>query len=182
MAFNINNFRSQLALGGSRASLFQVEITNPANAIADVKVPVMVEAASIPPSTLGTIEQSYFGRKIKLAGNREYPEWTVTVINDEDFLIRNALEQWTNAINTFEGNLRIFGASSPSLYKSVGNITQFSKTGVPLRTYEFNGLWPSSVEAIDNSWDSEEIQKFTVTFQYDYWTVTGGVTGNAGGR
>lgn len=182
MAFNINEIRSQLTLGGARNSLFQVTIQNPANSVADIKVPFMVQAAQIPASSLGTIEVPYFGRKIKLAGDRTFAEWTVTVINDEDFLVRNAMEQWSNTINSLQGNLRGFGAASPLLYKAQAQVVQYSKTGVPIRTYQFNGIYPSEISAIDLDWNAtDQIETFQVTFQYDWWEVTGGITGNAGG-
>lgn len=181
MAFNINEIRSQLTFGGAKASLFQVQITNPINGIADLKTPFMVQAAALPESTLGTIEVPYFGRKVKIAGDRTFAEWTVTIINDEDFLIRNAMENWMSQINTHVGNIRPFATSSPSEYKSQAQITQFSKTGVELRTYTFNGIFPSSVAPITMDWNTtDDIERFDVTFQYDWWEVTGGVTGNAG--
>jgi hypothetical protein len=182
MAFNVNEIRSQLTLGGARNSLFQVVIQNPVNGVADIKVPFMVKAAQIPASTLGLIEVPYFGRKIKLAGDRSFGDWTVTVINDEDFLVRNAMEQWSNYIQSFQTNLRQFGSASPSAYKAQAQVTQFSKTGVPIRTYTFNGIYPSEIAPIELDWNSTDtIEEFTVTFQYDWWEVSGGVTGNAGG-
>jgi len=180
MAFNIQEIRSQLVLGGARASLFQVQIANPANGAGDIKVPFMVKAAQIPASTTGVIEVPYFGRKIKVAGDRTFAEWTVTIINDEDFLIRNAMEQWMNSINSHAGNIREFGSASPLLYKSNAQITQFSKTGVPIREYTFNGMFPTEVSAIEMAWETTDaIEEFTVTFQYDFWEVSGGVTGNS---
>ena len=180
MAFNIQEIRSQLVLGGARASLFQVQIANPANGAGDIKVPFMVKAAAIPASTLGSIEVPYFGRKIKVAGDRTFAEWTVTIINDEDFLIRNAMEQWMNSINSHAGNIREFGSASPLLYKSNAQITQFSKTGVPIREYTFNGMFPTEVSAIEMAWETTDaIEEFTVTFQYDFREVSGGVTGNS---
>jgi len=182
MAFNVNEIRSQLTLGGARNSLFQVTITNPANSVADIKVPFLVRAAQIPPSTLGTIEVPYFGRKIRLAGDRTFGQWTVTVINDEDFLIRNSMEEWSNKINSLQGNVRLFGSASPLLYKSSAQVTQYSKTGNPIRTYTFSGIYPSEISPIDVDWNStDQIEEFTVTFQYDYHEVSGGITGNAGG-
>lgn len=182
MAFNINEIRSQLTLGGARGSLFQVTFSNPANSVADIKVPFMVRAAQLPASDLGTIEVPYFGRKVKLAGDRQFGDWTVTVINDEDFLIRNAMEEWSNKINSLQTNLRAFGSASPLLYKSTAEITQFSKTGVPIRTYKFNGIFPTSISSIDMNWgDTDSIEEFQVTFQYDWWEVSGGITGQAGG-
>lgn len=181
MAFNINEIRSQLTFGGARGSLFQVTFTNPANGVADIKVPFMVRTAQIPESNLGTIEVPYFGRKIRLAGDRSFGDWTVTVINDEDFLVRNALEEWSQAISGHQSNIRDFGSASPLLYKSTAEVTQFSKTGTPIRTYKFNGIYPSMIAPIDLNWgDTDSIEEFQVTFQYDWWEVSGGITGDAG--
>lgn len=182
MAFSINDIRSQLALGGARASLFQVVFNNPGNSSGNLKVPFLCKAAQMPASSLGTIEVPYFGRKIKLAGDRTFDAWTVTIINDEDFLIRNAIEEWSNKINTFLGNLRAFGTSAPSQYKAEAQVTQFSKVGDPIRTYTFHGIYPESVTAIDVDWaNTDTIEEFQVTFQYDWWDVEGS-TGNAGGN
>jgi hypothetical protein len=181
MAFNINEIKSQLTFGGAIASLFQVAITNPINGIANLKTPFMVQAAQIPESTLGTIEVPYFGRKVKIAGDRTFAEWTVTIMNDEDFLIRNAMEEWMSSINSHEGNIRKFDTAASSAYKSQAQITQFSKTGVPLRVYNFNGLYPSTIAAITMDWNgAADVERFDVTFQYDWWNVSGGITGNGG--
>jgi hypothetical protein len=183
MAFNVNEIRSQMVGGGARPTLFQVQITNPANGAGDLKVPFMVKATSLPASNLGTIEVGYFGRKVKVAGDRTFDEWSVTVINDEDFLIRNAMEEWMNQINLHQQNTRGFGTSSPSAYKSQATVQQYGKDGSILRTYNFNGIFPTSVAAIDVDWDSNDaIEEFSVTFQYDWWNISGGITGNAGGQ
>ena len=182
MAFNINEIKSQMLFDGARPALFQVTIQNPANSVADIKVPFMCEATAIPQAELGTVQVPQFGRMIKLAGDRTYADWNVTIINDEDFLIRNAMEEWSNKINTFQGNIRAFGSASPLLYKSQAQVVQYSKTGVPIRTYQFNGIYPTLVSDIPLSWASQnEIERFQVTFAVDYWEVSGGITGNAGG-
>jgi hypothetical protein len=181
MAFNVNEIKSQLTFGGARPSLFQVTINNPANGIADLKVPFMVRGTQIPAATIGQIEVPYFGRKVKIAGDRTFVEWPVTVINDEDFLIRNAMEEWSNQINGLATNNRGFGAASPLLYKAQAQVTQFSKTGIPIRTYQFNGIFPIEVSTIELDWNTTDtIEEFTVTFAYDYWEVVGGITGNPG--
>ena len=182
MAFNINQFTGAMKFGGARSSLFSIFISNPVNSAADITVPLLARAAQIPASSITPVETHYFGRVVKFAGNRTYPEWTVTIINDEDLSIRNALEEWSHAINTPQGNLRRFSAASPALYKSDAQVTQYSKTGVPLRTYNFVGMWPSEIASIDLSFDAEGIQEFTTTFTFDYWYVLPGVTGSAGGQ
>jgi hypothetical protein len=182
MAFNVNEFAGALKSGGARPSLFQVQITNPINGVADAQVPFMVKAAQIPESTVSAVDVPYFGRNIKLAGTRTFAEWTPTIINDEDFAIRNAMEQWSNAINSFQGNVNNAGGTAPSLYKANAQVTQYSKTGDILRVYDFVGIFPTSVAAIDLGWENgDAIEEFQVTFAYDYWQVSGGVTGNAGG-
>ena len=180
MAFNINEIKSQLTFGGAKASLFQVSITNPINGVADLKTPFMVQAAQIPESTLGVIEVPYFGRKVKVAGDRTFAEWTVTIMNDEDFLVRNAMEQWMASINAHASNITQLGTASQGEYKAQAQITQFSKTGSALRTYNFNGLFPTNVAAIGMDWNTtDDIERFDVTFQYDWWNVSGGITGDA---
>lgn len=176
MAFNINEMRSQLVYGGARQNLFQVRINNPANNAGDLKTPFMVQAAQIPESTLGVIPVFYFGRQMKLAGDRTFGDWTVTVINDEDFLIRNAMEEWSNRINRLERNVREINR-----YKSNATVIQYAKDGSTLREYKFNGIFPSVISPIDLDWAStDQIESFQVTFSYDYWTVSGGSTGTAG--
>lgn len=177
MSFSINDIKSQLTFGGARQNLFQVQITNKGNNTADFKVPFMVEAASIPASNLGTIEVPYFGRKLKLAGDRVFDTWAVNIINDEDFLIRNAMEDWSGKINKLQSNVRTLAD-----YKSTAQVTQFSKSGFPIRVYQFIGIFPASVGNIDLNWAAnDQIESFPVQFQYDYWTVSG-PTGNAGGQ
>ena len=128
MAFNINEIRSQLVLGGARSALFQVRINNPANGAGDLKSPFMIKASQLPASAIGFVEVPYFGRKFKIAGNRQFAPWNVTVINDEDFLIRNAMEEWMQNINTHLGNVRSFGTSAPALYKENVQVIQYAKT------------------------------------------------------
>ena len=178
MAFNINEMRSQLVYGGARQNLFQVQILNPANSSGDLKTPFMVQAAQIPSSDLGVIPVFYFGRQMKLAGDRTFGEWTVNIINDEDFLIRNAMEEWSNKINRLERNVREINR-----YKSLATVTQYAKDGTAIRSYEFNGIFPSNITPIDLDWSTtDQIESFQVTFQYDYWTVGQSSTGSAGGR
>lgn len=176
MAFNINEIRSQLTYGGARQNLFQVSFTNLGNNVAFNKIPFLVQASSIPSADVGTIAIPYFGRQIKLAGDRSFAPWAVTVMNDEDFLIRNALEEWSNKINGLETNLRRLAN-----YKSEAEVIQYGKDGTVLRKYVFHGIFPSSVSAIGLNWaDNDSIETFDVEFQYDWWTVDGGNTGNPG--
>jgi hypothetical protein len=170
MSFNINEFKSQLVGGGARPTLFRVQITNPVLPVADIKIPFMVKTAGLPGSNLGFYEVPYFGRFVKYAGDRTFEPWTVTVINDEDFAIRNAMESWSNAINSHDSNTRAL----PQNYKSNAIITQYSKNGSALRTYVFEGIYPETIDGITMSWEAvNQIEEFNVTFQYDLWRVEG---------
>jgi hypothetical protein len=182
MAFNVNQFAGQLKGGGARNALFQVFINNPVNPVADIQVPFMCKAAQIPAATIGAIDVPYFGRVVRIAGNRPaFEDWTPTIINDEDFAIRNAMEEWHQSINQFAGNSRAFGTSAPSEYKSTARVQQFDQLGAVIREYEFVGIFPTNVAAIDLAWETEGIEEFQVTFAYDYWQISGGSTGDAGG-
>lgn len=183
MAFDINSFRTSLQFGGARNTLFEVNLTFPVAANgADAKVPLMVKAASLPASTVGTIQPAYFGRRIKIAGDRQFIPWNVTVINDEDFKIRNALEAWSNSINSYQGNIRnLLEGDAVGGYKADAVVTQYGKRGNVLRRYKFVGLWPQEVASIDLNWDAQDqIQEFNVTLEYDYFYVDGVQTGNPG--
>lgn len=174
MAFNINEFKSQLTGGGARSNLFQVQILNPVDPSADFKSPFMIKTAGLPESTVGQFTVPYFGRQVKYAGDRTFADWSVTIINDEDFLVRNSLEAWMNAINSHDSNTRAL----PQDYKSNALITQYSKDGNAIRSYVFEGLFPVSLEAIAMDWSTNDsIQEFGVTFAYDLWKVEGN-TGN----
>lgn len=181
MSFNVNDFRSRLVGGGAKASLFEVTIANRINSSGDEVTRFMVQAAAIPESTLGVVEVPYFGRKIKIAGDRTFAEWTVTVINDEDFLIRNAMEEWMAGINSHIANQGV-GQGAPRDYKSQAQIKQFAKDGAVLREYTFTGLFPTTVSPITMDWNTtDDIERFDVTFQYDWWELSGGITStNAG--
>lgn len=172
--FGINELRAQLTGGGARQALFQVHITNPIFPAADFKAPFMVKAASMPSSQTGKIEVPWMGRKINYYGDRIFEDWTVTVINDEDFAVRNAMEAWSNAGNSHIGNTR----AMPNQYKSQAQVWQYSKTGVVIREVTLSGIFPINISAMDTDWNATDtIQEFQVTFAVDYWDVTGGITG-----
>lgn len=179
MAYSINDIRANLRLGGARPTLFRVELTSPFTPDLGTIAPFMIQASSLPGSSIAPIEVPYFGRKIRVAGDRTFENWSVQVINDEDFKVRHALETWHNRINSLSGNLNTTGSSSPTNYKTQATVQQFSKAGgAPIRTYQFNGLFPIDIAQIDVSWaDTDTIEVFTATFAYDWYEVIGGNTG-----
>lgn len=176
MAFNVASFRSNMIGDGARPNLFQVNLNFPAIAsngpLAGQKATFMAKAAQLPGSSVGTVPVYYFGRELKFAGNRTFPDWTLQIINDEDFIIRNSLESWMNSINSHQGNVRSAQASNPSGYTVDAKVTQFGKTGDVLKEYSFIGLFPIDVAPIDLDWGSNDtIEEYSVTFAYQYWTA-----------
>lgn len=177
MTFQISDIKTALAFGGARPTLFNVALTFPGTvpggqAAGDASR-FLVESAALPASSIAPIEVPYFGRKIRVAGDRTFEPWTVTVINDEDFKIRHAIEAWHNKINSLRDNLNTFNTSAPESYKVVADVFQYSKTGGPaIRNYKFYGMFPTEVTAIDLNWnDTDTIERFQITFVYDYYEV-----------
>lgn len=108
-----------------------------------------------------------------MAGDREFGDWSVTIFNDEDYQVRQAIEAWSNAINTLQGNVRLLpqGDNSNVGYKTNATIRAYGKAGNPISQYNFVGIYPTTIDAMDMDWeDTNKIQTFNVTFAYDYWT------------
>jgi T4-like virus tail tube protein gp19 len=174
MAFDISNFKSEgLAFGGARPALFDVGITLPTSIgnEAETKINLTCRAAQLPAATVGSIDVGYFGRMIKIAGDRTFADWTITVMNDEDFVARVAFEKWSNYINMLELNVRQGGdVLETGTYKTDLDVRQFGKNGQIIRRYKIIGAFPTTIDAIDLNWETQnQIETFGVTFSYDYW-------------
>lgn len=174
MPFNIAAFKANgLVYGGARPSLFNVFLTVPVGIGIDLvsvdKFRFVCRAAEIPESTISNIEIPYFGRKIKVAGERSFADWSVTVMNDEDFSVRAMLEAWSNAINRMVANVRDPNLAAEQ-YKADIEIVQYGKAGDILRSYMLVGAFPTQLSGISLSWDSQNaVEEFTTNFAYDYW-------------
>jgi hypothetical protein len=174
MPFNISAFKSNgLVYGGARPSLFNVFMSAPAGiGIDNVSVDkfrFVCKTAELPESVISSIDVPYFGRKIKVAGERAFADWSVSVINDEDFSVRAMFEAWSNALNRLVSNVRD-PAISAEQYKVDLDIVQYGKDGSTLRSYQLIGAFPTQISGIALSWESASaIEEFTVNFAYDYW-------------
>jgi hypothetical protein len=175
MAFNVSNFRAELQGDGARPNLFTVEMSFPTYlnvAAANQKLTFMCKTAALPGSTIGQVPVFYFGRETKLAGNRTFPEWNITVINDEDFKVRNAFEKWITSMGHNQDGQRDLIAKNSAGYTTQALVRQYSKTGEnDLKSYVFHGLFPIDVSQIDLDWGSNDvIEEFSVTLSYQYFT------------
>lgn len=174
MPFNIAAFKANgLVYGGARPSLFNVFLTVPGGiGIDNVSVDkfrFVCRAAELPESTISNIEVPYFGRKIKVAGERSFSDWAVTIMNDEDFAVRSLFETWSNGLNRMVANIRD-PALAQEQYKTDLEVVQYSVDGSILRSYSLIGAFPTQVSNIGLDWNTQNaIEEFTVTFSYDYW-------------
>jgi hypothetical protein len=174
MAFNVDQFRAVMASDGARPNLFQVNINFPTGIVAvgmSQRLSFTAHAAQLPGSVIGVARQYYFGREVKFAGNRVFPDWSISVINDEEFSVRNTLEMWSNAMNSNETNIRLPGFV-PAIggYAVDAEVIQFTKDGNVSKRYMFTGMFPVSIDPINVSWDSNDrIEEYGVTFSYQYW-------------
>ena len=173
MAFNVQQFRASLVNDGARASLFEVTMNLPPAAgftAIDQEVRFKARATSLPGDSISSISVPYFGREIKVAGTRTFPQWSFTVINDENFRIRNQMEIWMSGLNAHVANLRSPAMAMSSMYSADAWVTQFAKTGAIIKQYKIVGAFPTDVSAIDLDWASgDQIEEFSVTFEYQWW-------------
>ena len=172
MSFNINAFKSIVSTTDfARPSLFQVFISTPSGVAPLLPFsPFLVRAASLPASNIGQINIPYGGRTIKIAGERTYGDWSTTIMNDEGFIIRNAVETWVEIMNQRTTNFRAF----PNEYKVDLKVVQYSKKGagigIPLKSITLVGCFPTNISDIALDWGaSDQIEEYTVTWAYDYW-------------
>ena len=184
--FAVTKFKASLKQGGARPSLFNVEFQYPSGITTPPTLAkFLVKATTIPASTIGSYDVYYHGKAIKVAGDRSFDTWDTTIFNDEDFGIRNTLENWMGSISNHKLNTRdkgVFNTSEGDVakYKSTLKVIQYSKAGKELRTYTFKGAWPSALSTINLDWaTASEIEEFTCTWVYDSWFVrTGNETSN----
>ena len=178
----ITDFKSKLTGGGARSNLFEVVLSFPDAAQADAavldKARFLVKGANLPASNVAQIEVPFRGRVLKIAGDRTFDSWTVTVINDTDFAIRSAFENWMNKINRVSDNT---GLTNPASYQADAYVYQLDRTGETLRAYHFYDVFPTQVAPIDLSYDAQGIQEFTVELQVQWWEAVKGNAANAGG-
>ena len=189
----IDSFKSKLVGGGARPNLFEVMLTFPQGVNGpidqtelDLKTRFMVKAANLPASNITPIDIPFRGRNLKIAGDRTFDVWTVTVINDTDFAIRNAMERWMNGMNNLQNAT---GETNPSDYQTDAYVLQLGRGGKPdntgpgqlkgpnfsddvpvLKQYKFHGIFPTNISAIELSYDQPDtIEEFTVDLQVQWW-------------
>lgn len=169
MALNIDSIRNAFQNGDfARPNLFEVEIPYLGR-----DLNVKCRGASLPAGILDQIEVSYQNRKIKIAGDRTFEEWTITVYNDVEHDTRKQFIDWQSLAAT--QNKSIFG-ENPETYKKNTLVRQFDRKGEEMAVYNMYGAWPTNVGEVALDWESNnEVETFEVTFAFDYWTLGDGL-------
>ena len=188
----LDSFKAMMTGGGARSNLFEIELDWPASTKLDtrgnfdLRTRMLVKAASLPASTISNIAIPFRGRQLKIAGDRTFEPWSITVINDTDFLIRTAFERWMNLMNKHEDNA---GLTNPTAYQKdlvvrqlgrseVAGNTPISAVQVPvLKNYRFYGAFPTTVSSIDLSYENTDaIEEFTVELEYQWYDSLNGTS------
>jgi hypothetical protein len=172
---SINDFKANLIGGGARANQFRVTITPPPGIAIGLDVrrtSFMCKGTNLPAQELTPIEVPFRGRKIYIAGDREFAEtWTTTFINDTDFMVRNALERWSNGINDLALNT---GVVDPADYQTDLTVEQLDRDDTILKTYIFRSAWPVSITAIElTSEAADTLEEFECTWRYQHFEASG---------
>ena len=172
---SINDFKANLIGGGARANQFRVTITPPPGIAIGLDVrrtSFMCKGTNLPAQELTPIEVPFRGRKIYIAGDREFSEtWTTTFINDTDFMVRNALERWSNGINDLALNT---GVVDPADYQTDLTVEQLDRDDTILKTYIFRSAWPVSITAIElTSEAADALEEFECTWRYQHFEASG---------
>ena len=182
----IKDFRSKLLGGGARSNLFEVEIEYPTDITPKIATDTgvgaketgkfLIKAAEIPAANIGNIPVPFRGRVLPVAGDRTFDPWTVTIINDTNFVIRDAMEKWSNLINDLQ---TAQGVINPETYQKSALVKQLSRQGNKptdgievLRTYKFDGIYPNVVSSIPLDYGAtDQIEEFQVTFNYLFYEI-----------
>ena len=184
---SIVDFRSRLKGGGARSNLFEVQMAFPdfAKPVNEAlnDIPFLVKAAEIPASNIGNIPVPFRGRVLPIAGDRTFDPWTVTIINDTNFRLRDVMERWSDGINDIQ---TAQGTTNPEEYQTQAKVLQLSRgidtngkvrsnSNIPiLREYDFIGIYPNVVSSIPlDHGATDQIEEFQVTFNYLYYEVRG---------
>lgn len=189
---SIDSFKSRLVQGGARPNLFEVEMDFPSGVgifdgeIENTRHRMMIKGAQLPASNIAEVVVPFRGRQLKVAGDRRFDPWTITVINDGDFKLREAFERWSNFIvKVSDGS----GTINPSDYFADWIVNQLGRASTDLNTrgensgatlpvlrrYQMHGCWPSQVSPVELSYDTADvIEEFQVTLQVQWWEAYDG--------
>ena len=167
---NINDFIAKLAGGVARSNQFKVTMPFPGYAQVGGEIEdlaFLCRSTTIPAMNVGVVEVPFRGRKIYIGGDRTFEPWSVVVLNDTNFKLRNAFERWQNGINNMSDNE---GLTNPVDYQVDCFVDHLDRNGNTIKSYTLRGLFPTGISAIDLNYDEQAaVEEFTVEFRYQYF-------------
>ena len=167
---NINDFKAKLAGGGARANQFKVTMPFPGYAQVGGEIEdlaFLCTTAQIPAMNVGLVNVPFRGRQIKIAGDRTFADWSITVLNDTNFKLRNAFERWQNGINNMSDNE---GLSNPVDYQVDAFVDQLDRNGNVIKSYTFRGMFPTTLDDIALDYGTNNaVESFSATHRYQYF-------------
>ena len=178
--FNVERFKSSLTNGGARPNQFAVQLSYPTYvggaALAVARSPFLVNIAELPGQTVNPAIVQYRGREVKFAGDRIFAPYTITVLNDAEMSIRNAMEQWMNGMEDLAAK---FGRLQPSEYQRDLDVFQLDRNGNILKSYKLVNAFPVDLSPVALDFGAnDQISQFTVTFQYQHFTTSSNPLGS----
>jgi len=184
--FNVERFKSALTNGGARPNQFAVQMSFPTYVagaqLAVARAPFLISVAELPGQTVNPAIVQYRGREVKFVGDRIYAPFTMTVLNDAEMSIRTALEQWMGGMEDYASK---FGRLQPSEYQRDMQVFQLDRNGNALKSYSIVNAFPVDLSPVGLDFGAnDQISSFTVTFQYQHFTVSNNPLGsivNVGG-
>jgi len=177
---NLSSFTQALQGGGARANQFMVTMGGAGASGLTGNFHFLCRSAQVPALTIGEVAVPYRGRVIYLAGDRTYDAWTVTIMNDRNYSVRSFLENWMDDMSDIGGTTRANTLSSASYYGNA-TVSQLDRNNSPIRSYKLEGVWPTTLDAIDLSYDANDaIEEFGATFRFN-WMTAGGTGGTSDG-
>ena len=169
----IDNFLANMQGGGLRPNLYKLVLAFPSDIRANQaanKLMFSARATSVPASTFGVVEAPYMGRGAKLAGDRVFDDWNITVMLDTDMVTRDAFVAWSDAMNGHIDNVALAGWGNPSSYMASGEVLLLNREGETIKTYKINGTFPTRVGDIQLAWDSNnQIAQYEVTMAVNWF-------------
>ena len=180
---NLSAFTTALQGGGARANQFMVTMAGSGAAGLTGNFHFLCRSAQVPALTIGEVAVPYRGRTIYLAGDRTYDAWTVTIMNDRNYSVRSFLENWMDDMSDIGGTTRA-NTLSASEYYGNATVSQLDRNNSAIRSYKLEGVWPTTIDAIDLSYDANDaVEEFGATFRFNWMTIGGaGTGGSSGGR
>jgi len=166
----IDEYLYAMREGGARQYLFSVYFNFPSSIGIledDMKknIKYYVRTSSLPESTYEDIVIPYPGYSFKMAGNRTYADWTVSLNIDKKNDVLKIFHDWHNMIY----NPQDHTYSAPIQYMLNQNLWMLGPDLKPTSEYVLYAAWPKAIGNITMDYSSTELMSVDITFSYQYY-------------